>query len=74
VLHALCAISGQAPEDRATNQYGARAQGESLEDAGATTDAAIQIYLTTPGDSVDNLRQSLDTRHGAIELATSVNS
>jgi hypothetical protein len=28
VLDAVCAISGQVPEDRATNQYGARPERE----------------------------------------------
>ena len=40
---------------RSSPPEGARPQSEGLENVGATTDATIQIDLTTPGHSIDNL-------------------
>jgi hypothetical protein len=57
LLHTNCAIDGQPPQNRTTNQHGTRPQSESLENVGATTDATIQVDLTAPGYRIDTLRQ-----------------
>src|SRR5207302_1433563 len=62
-------IDSQPPKNGATNQHSTRAQGEGLQNVGATANTAIQIDLATTGHGLNDLWQRLDTRHSAIELA-----
>ena len=69
---ARLAVDGEAPERRAAGEHRARAERERLDDVGAAADAAVEEHLDPAVDRVDHLRQRVERRRDAVELAAAV--
>ena len=72
VASALLAADGQAPDDGASGEDGSGAERQRLQDIRAAPDAAVEQDLQTPVHHLGDLRQCVERRRDAAELATAV--
>jgi len=72
VLDAGLTIDREGPEVGATDDDGARAEGQRLDDIAAASDAAVEQDLDVAADCIDNRAEGPDRRRGAVEIVAAV--
>src|SRR6185437_13467543 len=66
--YAALAVGRESIEDRASDHYGVRAQGECFGDIAAPAEAAVDDYRQPVADGSSDFSEHLDGRHTVIEL------